>query len=337
MCPLIIFNVQLIWRYLYSTKSAADHGSLYQLRNTIGRSSVVTVPLDDFNACDDFFTLIVTTHILSAAMTLLKMSTLEDLPKHPKITDGIDTWMQSASEREAILECVCSDIIDRFTTIEYNKAYESPDDNVFAYAKQMLSQGCIYFEYSDAIREGDGKRVKRSLKYLLPMFIAAGRKNYAIEFFHTIAQHEFIFSPRLAEELLWTRFINVHGTPGHNIPKDLHMEHLNRLVKESIRSLQANKTKKSIARVGRALGTLDPVLANFDKNNDVSSHSGMHREASMKKDRDMLLNELLKDQVFQQHGDRAHAEFPKPKDVLHQLTKDKFKKWIYDHLRTYKL
>ena len=293
--------------------------------------------MDDFNACDDFFKLIVTCHILSAAMTLLKMGSLDDLPKHEKITDGIDTWMQTDCERKAILEGICMDIIDRFTTIEFNKVYKDPKDNVFAYAKQVLTLGCMYLENSDAIREGDGKRIKCCQKYFLPMFIAAGRKNYAIEFFHTISQHEFVFSPRLSEELLWTRFINVHGLPGHNIPKDLHMEHLNRLVKESIRSLQANKAKKSIERVGRALGTMDPVLANFDRRLGVTSHSGMHKEASNSKDKALLLNELLKDKVFQEHGDRAHAHFPKPKDTLHLLDKVKFEKWIYEHLRTYKL
>lgn len=294
-------------------------------------------PLDDFNACDDFFKLIVICHILSAATTLLKMSNLEDLPKHPKIADGIDTWMQTDSERKMILEEVCMDIIDQYTTLEFNKGYADSTDGVFAYAKQVLTLGCMYLEYSDAIREGDGKRIKCCQKYFLPIFIAAGRKNYAIEFFHTIAQHEFVFSPRLSEELLWTRFINVHGIPGHNIPKDLHMEHLNRVVKESIRSLRANKAKKSINRVGRALGTVAPVLANFDQTNGVNSHSGGHKEANSDKDKVILLNELLKNQVFQENSDRAHSHFPKPKDVLHTLNHEKFKKWIYNHLHTYKL
>jgi hypothetical protein len=31
-------------------------------------------------------------------------------------------------------------------------------------------------------------------------------------------------------------FINVYGHPGKSIPADLHMEHLNRLVKEAIRN-----------------------------------------------------------------------------------------------------
>ncbi len=105
---------------------------MYQLRNIIGRTGVVTVPLDDFNACDDFFQLIVTCHILLSAMTLMKMNSLEDLPKHSKITDGIDTWMQTDAERKAILEGVCLDLVDSFTTVEFNRSYSDPDDKVFA-------------------------------------------------------------------------------------------------------------------------------------------------------------------------------------------------------------
>ena len=76
------------------------------------------VPLDDFNTCDDFFKFIVTCHTLQAAMTLMKMKSLEDIPVHSKITDGLNTWMQTKSERKEILEGVCLDLVDRFTTVE---------------------------------------------------------------------------------------------------------------------------------------------------------------------------------------------------------------------------
>jgi len=46
---------------------------------------------------------------------------------------------------------------------------------------------------------------------------------------------------------------NMHGTPGKNIPMDLYMEHLNRIAKEAIKGLGANKTPKAIQRIGMAL------------------------------------------------------------------------------------
>ena len=55
--------------------------------------------------------------------------------------------------------------------------------------------------------------------------------------------------------------MNTSHLPGRNIPLDLHMEHSNRLAKSAMRNLGSNKTReKSIARVGRSLGTLVPLL-----------------------------------------------------------------------------
>ncbi len=58
--------MQLIFRHYFSKKSLADCGTLYQLRNVLGRTNVVQRPLDNFNACDDFFVLVVHAYIGSS-------------------------------------------------------------------------------------------------------------------------------------------------------------------------------------------------------------------------------------------------------------------------------
>ena len=60
--------------------SAGEHGTLFQLRNKLGRSNVITDPTKDFNACDDFFQVVVSAHIIAAAMKLLKMKSVNDVP-----------------------------------------------------------------------------------------------------------------------------------------------------------------------------------------------------------------------------------------------------------------
>ena len=82
---------------------------------------------------------------------------------------------------------------------------------MFEYSRQLLSVGMLYIEYADAIREGDGERVHRCWKYLLPMFKSAGRTNYSIEAVTLLNQYEFRLTPRQSAELMWGRFINVHG------------------------------------------------------------------------------------------------------------------------------
>ena len=70
-----------------------------------------------------------------------------------------------------------------------DKSEDTPkQDDVFRYACELLTLGLIYSEYSDAIKEGDGQRVFRCFKYMLPLFKASNRVNYSCEIFCILAQ-----------------------------------------------------------------------------------------------------------------------------------------------------
>lgn len=78
-----------------------------------------------------------------------------------------------------------------------------------------------------------------------------------------LLQYHVTLSPRHAQQLLWSRCINIHGMAGKNIPIWSTLIELPKtLLKDYI---GANKTQKAISRVGKALGTISPVLDNFDK------------------------------------------------------------------------
>ena len=108
-----------------------------------------------------------------------------------------------------------------------------------SYACEILSYGLMYLEFLDSIREGDGLCILRCWHYLLLIFKANMRKNYAIEALNLLSQYHFFLTPRPAEQLVWSRCINTCGLPGRNIPADLHMEHLNRICKQAIANLGA--------------------------------------------------------------------------------------------------
>ena len=132
------------------------------------------------------------------------------------------------------------------------------------YGKEVLSLGLLYMEYHNAIKEGDGLRVLLCWKYLLMIFKASQRKNYSIEAFNLLCQYFYYLSLQLAQQLLYSRFVNVHGRVGCNIPCDLHMEHLNRIVKETMQHLGANKTERAIVRSSKCSQLLTTLLSNFD-------------------------------------------------------------------------
>jgi len=112
--------LQLIFRYYYSSKSASEHGTLYQLRNAINRTNVVKVPLDNFHACDDFFVLTIECHVLSAAMKILNMDSLESLPADGSMSDPENVWMMSDEERRRLLNSVATRIVDNYTHTNYH-------------------------------------------------------------------------------------------------------------------------------------------------------------------------------------------------------------------------
>ena len=52
---------------------------------------------------------------------------------------------------------MCGKVYDTFVCFEFNIPETS--DNVYEYSLQLLLLGCFYFEFADAIREGDGGRI----------------------------------------------------------------------------------------------------------------------------------------------------------------------------------
>lgn len=267
-------------------------------------------------------------HIIAAALTMLEMKTVNDIPSERVLPNAQNLWMESATTRKEVLEKTCKELLDTFVSFSFHtEDSKMTTDKVREYGRQLLGLGLLYEEYSDAIREGDGERLLRCWRYLLPIFKASGRKNYACEVLNMLYQHQYQL-PQLSSQLLWSRFVNLHGRPGKNIPGDLHMEHLNRLAKEAIKNLGANKTEKGSIRVGKAIGTIGPVLQQFDNVSTVSLSSGAHRRASIDKDRNIVINELMKKKVFQTILQRKHCTFPHSKNILRSIPKKDLLDWM---------
>ena len=243
----------MIWTRLYKTDSSQDGGTLYQLRNLINRKNVVSDPKKDMNACEDFLELITNAHILAAAMQKFNMNSLTDPLKSSEIFPS----EVSQNERLMVLDSAVQSIISEFVDIGFSKSprkqVPNNKDHVLEYAKETLSMGLIFLEFKDAIREGDGDRVLRCWKFLFLFFRASGHTNYTLEALTLLSHYYYLLPPRYAEQLKWSRFINTQCKQGANIPSDLHIEHLNRVCKEFVNHLGANKTPRAITRIGKVV------------------------------------------------------------------------------------
>ncbi len=170
-------------------------------------------------------------------------------------------------------------------------------DSMQMHSIQLISLGLFYMNFCDAIKEGDGHRVLRTWKYLLPMFITTRRSDYTKEAFLFLSQ-QVLLSSRLSEQMLCSRFVNVKGVRGGNIPADLHNEHLNKLCKQMIKALGSNKTEVGVIRASRALGMIEPILRQFD-HDDISLPTGRHTVAAADLDRRTIISELIKYDVLE--------------------------------------
>lgn len=109
---------------------------MYQLRNLISRSNVSAHPVKSYNESDDFFRVIVTGHILAAALKHLHMKSLADVPSITAVEHPEDLWMETSEQRTAVLQSVCEDIVDKFVDFEFNKLPIPSTDKVSCIAQQ---------------------------------------------------------------------------------------------------------------------------------------------------------------------------------------------------------
>ena len=329
----LYITLQVIWKRLYKSTSARDCGTLYNLRNLLNRRNVVNDPMKAVDACKDFFLLVVECHIVAAAMAMFGLSAVDGIPTNTQLFPAGCEKLSSKDRKEILLKAAGA-LVDKhidipmFSTKRERKRKKNIDA-VAEYAHDIMSLGLLLIEFNDAIHEGDGERICRCWQFLLLIFKATRRKNYAIEAFILLAQLNFLFSPRMVAQLKWSRTINTVGRPGKNISCDLHMEHLNRLCKGSMGGLGANISDRAVVRVGKCLGPLSTIIDSFDEENGLPRESGSHAKKSTKQDCEKMLARLLEMKLFQTTPGRKHTSFPNFRsNPVRSLKKKKLKKWM---------
>ena len=121
----------MIWKRLYDTKSGMERGTLYQLRNLINRRNVKKEVKSDVNATGDFIEMVVTGYIISAILSYLGMSCINDVPSDSILSPAL--WMEDDSVRKSALMDVASAIIDKhidLATMFSGRPHESDDVSV---------------------------------------------------------------------------------------------------------------------------------------------------------------------------------------------------------------
>lgn len=155
---MFVFFFQTIWQILFSTQSASDKGTLFQLKNLVNRSAVPTDPGSNMKAAEDFFLTVLYAHIISAAEAIEQRIGAIDVRDLSKV------------------------IVSNYTLLpvfDQKKVMNFKDDKVFLYACETLTLGLFWLGLYDATKEADGNRIFQYCRVLLIIFKSTRHPNYA--------------------------------------------------------------------------------------------------------------------------------------------------------------
>ena len=229
-----------------------------------------------------------------------------------------------------------SDLIQQVTTSTPMTTSQDtkPDDDVFNYNCSLLTDCFLFFNFLDAIKEGDGVRVMRQYKYFMLYCKADGSSStkYALECLYQFFQIYALLSPRDSERFIWNRFVNNSGKRGSNIPLDEDTEHSNNFIKQGIKNLGPNVTEKAVQRLSYSENSTSMIMRNLDDNIKRLLRSGRHSSASLEKDLHELVKRAIESKIFTKQEGRSYKEFRSfPRDRLSNLDVSCLYKWINKH------
>lgn len=261
-------------------------------------------------------------HVIAAANTVLSGATARDVTSLSKTI--VDHFVHIS---------VPSKPADSSNSAESTDATASDDtsdsNKVTLYAMQVLSLGLIWHNFHDAIKEGDGNRIIQCWKFLLLAFKATNRKNYSIEALNLLLQVNYLLSPREAAQVKWCCTVNTTNFQGHNVPMDLHLEHLNRRLKSAIRNMGSNVTDNSVKLAAESVDFIDHVWHVFETaSSRKKRNSDKHSCPSFDKDLALILSVLLEQDFFTTKEQRHHKTFKNLKDFFTKLKYKPLLKWI---------
>ena len=143
-----------------------------------------------------------------------------------------------------------------------------------------------------------------------------------------------LLSPRAAHQLTWNRFTKRKKGPGGNIPLDLNLEFWNRSVKEAIKKLGPNASRKSIDRICNSLKITKTLMQNFESDVQMYKTSGKHVQKSVVQDLQTVVKELVHEQALIRIPGRIYRYYTRMKSsLLAGFDINKMFSWINDHKR----
>ena len=201
---------------------------------------------------------------------------------------------------------------------------EDLQDYIYNYHQGKLAFGLLLFEFEDAVKEGDGDRLLNVYKFALLIYKCYGHHKYAYVILLYLVKIEAALTEMQAASLKYNRFYSRSGGKGSNIPLDLKMEQLNKLLKTLWRGLGANLNEVNAARVANALESLELIIQSVDKDCVLDDQRGYD---TVKK----IVSDLMEKETFNFTPGILLPQFPA--HILQSLDFRDLHTWMTSHIK----
>uniref|UniRef100_A0A7M5X4V5 DUF6589 domain-containing protein n=2 Tax=Clytia hemisphaerica TaxID=252671 RepID=A0A7M5X4V5_9CNID len=211
----------------------------------------------------------------------------------------------------------------------------SKDDHVLGYQKALFTLNMLLRNINDSVKEGDGERLLECYKVALLYFKTYNNTKYSFGLLKLFTDIK--FHPERACNLIWNRFVNTKGYAGHNIAMDLHMEHLNGYLKESLRRLRSNLNEKTADKVAKAMNNVRKLINNTEESLESVAVRSSRSKPSSYDDVKKLAEEMLKANILSKTEGRSYESFRCfEENVLNDLDYDEMNDWVKGYEKKHK-
>lgn len=164
------------------------------------------------------------------------------------------------------------------------------------------------------------------------MFIickAVGNNNYSNALAETIIQ-TFVLPEKLAQSLIWNRFVNTAGRINSNKAIDQHMEHENKVFLSQLTTYRGKFTQGPIDRISKSQTVVNAILDQYDADIRARTPGSKATKPVSKEDVMRLVQVYRPAHLFQNKSGRNHSPelvFVR-KNVMVRQTKKEVNDWL---------
>lgn len=197
-----------------------------------------------------------------------------------------------------------------------------------------MTDSFLFFNFLDAIKEGDGARVMRQYKHIMLYCKADGSHStkYALECLYEFFLIYVLLSSTDSERLTWNRTVNNTSKKGTDIPTDEDTEHRNNFIKQGIQNLGPNVTENAVSQLSYSGSPTTSTLRNLDETIKRMLWSGKHSAGSLERDLNELAKTAVEFDIFSEIEGRSYKQFNCfQRDRLENLNASSLYQWINKH------